>query len=117
MKFIVDARLPFALSKFLHQHGFDSLHTIELPNKNATDDREVNALSVREQRIVVTKDKEFLESYILQGIPWKLLLVSTGNVGNLELFEMFDSRITQLKTLFKKHYVVELNKQMIVTHF
>ena len=117
MKFIVDAQLPKALSELLLQHGFDSLHTIELPGKNATDDHEVVAISLRESRIVVTKDKDFLESYIVKNIPKKLLLVSTGNISNQELLQLFRARITLLQNLLEVHHVVELDKRTIIVHF
>lgn len=34
MKFIVDAQLPIALSDFLNQKGFDSIHTLNMPEGN-----------------------------------------------------------------------------------
>jgi len=42
MKFIVDAQLPKKLSELLVKKGFDSLHTLDLPNNNATTDNEIN---------------------------------------------------------------------------
>ena len=41
MKFIVDAQLPRTLSQFLNNKGFDSIHTLELPDKNASKDSEI----------------------------------------------------------------------------
>ncbi len=38
MKFIVDAQLPKSLSDLLNSRGFDSIHTLDLPNKNSTSD-------------------------------------------------------------------------------
>ena len=59
MKFIVDAHLPRKLSNFLNEKGFDCIHTLDLPKKNATSDREINALSIKEQRVVISKDSDF----------------------------------------------------------
>jgi len=58
MKFIVDAQLPVALAGFLRDNGFDGIHTKELPNGNETLDSEINALSIAENRIVGSKDRE-----------------------------------------------------------
>ena len=52
MKFIVDAQLPKSLSDFLKWKGFDSLHTLELPDKNRTSDITISKLSVDENRIL-----------------------------------------------------------------
>ncbi len=38
---------------------------------------------------VVSKDSEFLDNYILDGSPRKLLLVSTGNIKNQNLIRLF----------------------------
>ena len=36
MKFIVDAQLPFVLTRFLIKKGFDVIHTDNLPDKERT---------------------------------------------------------------------------------
>ena len=65
MKFIVDAQLPKLLSDLLNNRGFDSIHTLDLPNKNSTSDKEITEIAFNEKRIVITKDNDFLESFIL----------------------------------------------------
>jgi predicted nuclease of predicted toxin-antitoxin system len=61
--------LPKTLSDFLVYKGFDAVHTIDLPQKNATDDVEIISLSILENRIVITKDSDFLDSYLLNINP------------------------------------------------
>jgi len=56
MKFIVDAQLPNSLSRFLISKGFDSIHTLEFPQKNKTKGSRVIEISLLESRIVITKD-------------------------------------------------------------
>ncbi len=84
-RFLVDAHLPLKLARAIQAAGYDTVHTRNLPRANATKDSEINALSIAEQRIVVTKDADFVQSFTLQGRPYKLLLVSTGNIRNTEL--------------------------------
>jgi len=116
MKFIIDAQLPFALSKHLKNKGFDIVHTDDLPNKEYTTDNEIREISVKEQRIVITKDSDFLDSFFVKGIPPKLLLVSTGNIRNKALFDLFDSNIIKISELFKDYSFVELNNDEIIGH-
>lgn len=85
MRFIVDAQLPRRLARWLASHGHDVLHTLELPNANATPDAEISDLAYREGRIVVSKDGDFVDSHLVQGRPPKLLWIATGNMGNNEL--------------------------------
>jgi predicted nuclease of predicted toxin-antitoxin system len=64
MKFLIDAQLPVRLSLFLQTAGYDTIHTRDLPQQNATPDTEVNTISIQESRIVITKDSDFLDSFL-----------------------------------------------------
>jgi hypothetical protein len=46
---------------------------LDLPQQNATTDSEINAISIEQERIVVTKDRDFLDSFLLRQQPYKLL--------------------------------------------
>jgi len=116
MKFIIDAQLPYALSMHLKQKGFDVIHTDDLPNKELTTDNEIREISVKEDRIVVTKDSDFLDSYYIKGIPPKLLLVSTGNIKNKVLFNLLESNIEKIIELFGQYSFIELDNNEILGH-
>ena len=75
MKFIVDAQLPRHLAASLKWWGHDVLHTLDLPTGNRTPDWRINEISMEEHRVVVTKDADFVNSLLLSGATFKLLLV------------------------------------------
>lgn len=50
MKFLVDAQLPVRLAKFLQASGYDTLHTRDLPQQNATSDTEISDRSDRARK-------------------------------------------------------------------
>ena len=85
VKFLIDAQLPKALARFLRERGFDAIHTLDLPAKNVTDDLEINRFSLAEQRIVISKDSDFYNSYSARQEPFKLLYLTTGNISNRDL--------------------------------
>jgi predicted nuclease of predicted toxin-antitoxin system len=62
MRFIGDAQLPKRLGRWLTDPGHDVLHTLDLPGGNRTPDLAITELAFREDRIVVTKDAEFVSS-------------------------------------------------------
>jgi predicted nuclease of predicted toxin-antitoxin system len=88
VKFLVDAHLPRRLARWLAEHGCDAIHTLDLPAANRTTDPQIAALADQEERVVVTKDADFVDSHILRGSPRRLLLISTGNISNRELQEL-----------------------------
>lgn len=116
MKFVVDAQLPKTLSDFIKSQGQDSIHTLELPNKNKTRDGFITQLAIAEQRVVITKDTDFLESYVLRKAPPKLLLIKTGNIRNSELISLFGKHIELIAELFSTHSLIEMTKTEIVVH-
>lgn len=65
MKFLVDAHLPRKLAIQLKEAGYDTRHTLGLPLGNSTTDQFINELSITEQRIVITKDSDFVDSFWL----------------------------------------------------
>lgn len=71
--FIVDAQLPYEIAILLRKKGFDAVHTDDMPNRARTSDSEIRALAKNEGRIVITKDSDFFDSYILSKSPSRLL--------------------------------------------
>ncbi|NCU31982.1 MAG: hypothetical protein EOM23_03380 [Candidatus Moranbacteria bacterium] len=113
MKFLIDAQLPKSLSEFLNRKGFDSIHTLDLPKKNRTGDSEIIQLVTDENRIVVTKDVDFLNSHMINGLPEKLIMVKTGNISNKQLIEIFDKNLDLITRLIHYSNLVEVNQHYV----
>ncbi len=45
-----------------------------------TTDKEIITLAFKEERVVITKDSDFLESFLIKNQPEKLVLIKTGNI-------------------------------------
>lgn len=114
MKFLVDAQLPRSLAHFLREKGFTCLHTTDLPNGNDTTDSEINALSIAEEWIVISKDGDFYNSFTAKKEPFKLLFVRTGNISNNELIEIFEKNITAIITELTEREVVEIDSRYLI---
>lgn len=63
MKFLIDANLPYKLKKLFVDKKLDVIHTDDLPNKERTTDKEIRNICEEYNRIVITKDIDFLDSY------------------------------------------------------
>ena len=116
MRFLIDANLPFKLAKILKAKGFEIVHTDDLPDKERTTDQVIRKISTDENRIVVTKDSDFLISHLVHGIPAQLLLVTTGNIVNKKLLVLFDAHFDSIVELFNTYDLVELNEEQIIAH-
>lgn len=114
MKFIVDAQLPKTLAYSLRDKGFDVVHTSELPDGNDTTDDEINRLSPAGNRIVISKDADFYDSFTARKEPYKLLHVKTGNIGNSRLIDLFDKNLTLIIKELDEGSVVQINQNYII---
>ena len=81
--------VAYGLALFIRQNGHDAIHTDDLPNRERTTDTEIRRIAASETRIVISKDKDFVDSHLLQQQPARLLWVATGNIVNRELFDLF----------------------------
>lgn len=116
MKFLVDAHLPRRLAIAIRAAGHDVVHTLDLPDQNRTSDAEINDISVSEQRVVITKDADFVNSFYLQEKPYKLLLISTGNISNALLEALVLPNLIHLVTQLEANSFVELTHTSVVIH-
>jgi predicted nuclease of predicted toxin-antitoxin system len=114
MKFIVDAHLPRALVQLLNDRGHDAIHTRDLPTGNATKDDEINTISVTEERIVVSKDGDFYNSYTAKKEPFKLLHITTGNISNKDLLALIEANIDLIVTSLSEGSVVSIDRQYVI---
>jgi predicted nuclease of predicted toxin-antitoxin system len=113
VKFLVDAQLARTLSEFLKQKGYDALHTLDLPEQNRTKDLQIAQLANDEQRIVISKDVDFLESFLIKSEPRKLILVRTGNVSNRELIKLFELHLDTLISMIRRSNLIEISRTEI----
>ncbi|MCI0698179.1 DUF5615 family PIN-like protein [candidate division KSB1 bacterium] len=116
MKFIVDAQLPRRLAYRLRDAGHDALHTLDLPLANRTPDAVIKEISLRDQRVVVSKDGEFVDSLLVHGQVYKLLLVSTGNIKNADLERLFLKNLKDIVDGFAQFDFIEIDRLIVTFH-
>ncbi|MHB1532136.1 DUF5615 family PIN-like protein [Acidithiobacillus sp.] len=116
MKFLVDAQLPRRLSLWLGEQGYDAKHTLELPLGNRTPDADLVAIADREDRVLVTKDDDFVQSFFVSGRPRRLLLVATGNITNKDLLSIWQKHMGLIENAFMTAQFVEFSKAEILMH-
>jgi predicted nuclease of predicted toxin-antitoxin system len=114
MRFILDAPLPPRLARVLTALGHHCIHTLELADGNRTPDEILRQLAAAEDRVLITKDGDFADSFLLRGQPPKLLLVSTGNIGNRELEGLFRDSLAAIVSAFDTQAFVELDRDGLI---
>ena len=116
VKFVVDAQLPRRLARVLAALGADAVHTLELPAANRTPDGEVRRVAVAENRIVVTKDGDFVDWFLLNGAPPRLFFISTGNITNDELLALVRRNWPAISQMLAQGEFVEMSRTAVILH-
>jgi predicted nuclease of predicted toxin-antitoxin system len=110
MKFLIDAHLPPGLRSVFEAAGHDAIHILDLPERNAAGDGVLNEVSMREARVVVTKDTDFYYPHLLHGRSWKLVLVRTGNLGVNATKLMFETHLPTIDCMLGNCTMVEIDQ-------
>lgn len=116
MNFLVDAHLPRHLVLLLREHGYDATHTLDLAEGNRTTDNRINETSEIERCAVITKDADFVNSFLIARRPYKLLLVSTGNISNNELEGIFVKNLPAIVSSLTNFDYLELTRTSLIEH-
>ena len=116
MKFLVDAQLPRRLCYWLREQGHDAVHTLDLESGNRTTDLEVIRIADRDGRIVITKDDDFVQSFLLRKSPRRLMLIALGNIGNAELERLIAEAWPAIVDVLETAHFIEISKKSLIVH-
>ena len=75
-------------------------------------------MSENENRIIITKDGDFLKYFLVHGIPKRMLIITIGNVKNRKLLDLIRANINEIVSLFSDNkMIIALDNQHISVHY
>ncbi len=98
------------MTAWISRGGCEAIHTLDLPAANRTADRAVIEAADQQQRVLITKDADFVDAHVLFGRPARLLLVSTGNISNRDLESLLMTTFPEIIRCFEAYSFVELGR-------
>ena len=116
MNFLIDANLPRRLVNIFRERGHQAIHTLDLPNANATTDSALLRYADEQNCVITTKDSDFTTSFWLNNRPEKLLLISTGNIKKKELEILLVANFDQIIADLSNNHFVELTREHVIVH-
>ena len=79
------------------------------------EDRAIFDTARNSRATLITKDSDFVQSFLLNGEP-ALLLISTGNIANHDLERLLRQELSAIERAFTDHRFVELRRDALVLH-
>ncbi len=108
MKFLVDNQLPLALARALTEKGFDCEHVFELGMARASD-IDIWRYAISKDRVLITKDEDFVRLVSASTNAGKLIWVRLGNCRNEVLIAAISSKLDEIiATLELEGNIIEL---------
>ncbi len=117
MKAICDVHIAFKVMYFLQKNGVEAKHINRLMDSYFTIDRDICDFADRGDYVVITKDSDFLDSFLLMNSPKKLLKINLGNISTSRLISILEENMSYLKEFFEKNDgCIEIYEDRIFTH-
>ena len=91
MKFICDVHIPYKLVNYLRGKDCACFHVNAVFSDPRTADRDIAKHADENDLIVITKDEDFKDSYILNRTPGKLIMLNTGNSSTQQMIDLFEN--------------------------
>lgn len=101
MRWLVDNQLPVALAIWLKSRGHDCVHVIDCGWDELTD-HEIWSRASAEQRVVISKDQDFVFLSSRPDDTGRLVWVRIGNCRNAALTSAFDRVLEHLLKCFEE---------------
>jgi predicted nuclease of predicted toxin-antitoxin system len=108
MKLLVDNQLPLLLAEYLRERGHECVHVLEVGLDEA-DDSELWTRCLREERVLISKDEDFVFLASRRHETGRLIWVRLGNCRNMALIAAFERALDGLIHAFETgQRIVEL---------
>ena len=88
MKFVRDVNIAIRIAKFLVTQGAETIHVNQLPKKWHTADAVIREIADAQDLIVISKDSDFRDSFLLRRTPKKLVHVCLGNAATEDIIDL-----------------------------
>jgi predicted nuclease of predicted toxin-antitoxin system len=100
VKLLFDNQLPMALARALQMKGIDSLHVIDIRLEAAKDEM-IWQYALKNNWIIVSKDKDFVQRAQRPGVAPQILWVRCGNCSKDYLIKKFNDNISAISLSIK----------------
>jgi predicted nuclease of predicted toxin-antitoxin system len=97
VKFLIDNQLPDALAKYLRQRGHDCQHVLEVGLNDAFD-TDICQFADAEERIIVSKDEDFVFFAKRPNSRVRLIWVRLGNCRTSALLAAFERSLQDIES-------------------
>lgn len=114
MNFLCDVHISYKITRVLQISGFGAVHVNEILDKWYTKDSDICRYADENDLIVLTKDTDFKNSFLIQNTPKKLVKVNLGNASNKQIIDVISKNLQAIQHLNSEgSFLVELDQNAV----
>ena len=111
MHFVCDVHISFKVSDYLSNRGHEAVHLNSILDGDKTEDSAIALFCEDNNRVLITKDYDIVDSYNLKKTPPRVIKINLGNISNKELIVRKGELLPLLEGLHNREFfLVEVNK-------
>ncbi|MFO7825189.1 MAG: DUF5615 family PIN-like protein [Cyclobacterium sp.] len=99
MRLLCDVHISFKLVNYLKSLAFETIHVNQILDKWFTKDEDICSYADENDMIVLTKDIDFRNSFLIRNTPKKLVRIKLGNLSNAILMKVIAEYLPAIQTL------------------
>jgi predicted nuclease of predicted toxin-antitoxin system len=108
LNFLVDTQLPPELARWLSSHGHQGTHVFDI-GLQAAGDPVVWEHARKSNAVIISKDEDFVDRWLLSDAPVPLIWIRKGNCSNRALMAWFEPLWPEtLRRLEQSERLIEL---------
>jgi len=114
LKFLIDENISPDVVDIFKEQGLSAYHIndIKAHKKQRVVDDQIRRLALRNEYIIVTKDDDFVRSFVSRKVPEKLVFLY-GLDSKALLLDRLEQIVHDLKTSIETHDFIEVTKSSI----
>lgn len=111
MKFLCDVHISIRIAKSLEELDFKCEHVNRILEKWNTSDDDIIRYVDRNDLILITKDQDFRNSFLLNSTPRKLIKIDLGNLSNENLLKRIFELLPKISEASKRNncFMIEVS--------
>ena len=111
MKFLCDVHISYKIVRYLRSLEFETIHVNEILEKWHTKDGDICTYADENDLIVLTKDADFRNSFLISNTPQKLVKVNLGNLSTSILIGVISENLQAIQKLNSSGgFMIELDQ-------
>ncbi|MBK5214947.1 MAG: DUF5615 family PIN-like protein [Flavobacteriaceae bacterium] len=112
MEFLCDVHISIKIAKSIEDLGYKCEHVNRILKKWNTTDEEIINYVGKNNLILITKDQDFRNSFLLNSTPNKLIKIDLGNISNEDFLKIITNLLPMIYNVNRenKKFMIEVSK-------